>query len=111
MGELADAFAELRGEFDSLLSDDPANPKRQTIRIAGKEVPAIVEDVTFDALVTAGGEGDQGGFAAQVGIDSLPNRPKEGTEVTARGQTCEILTVANINGVVWLITCGFIAAE
>lgn len=105
MSEFSDAFADVQAEFDSLLGGP------QKIKIAGVEYPALIEEVTFDQIVAAGGIGDQGGFKAQVSLAVLPNKPANLTEAEARGQVMQVLTVDNVNDVCWILTCGSVAVE
>lgn len=105
MSELGDAFQELRVELDSVI-DTP-----QTVEIAGEEYPAIIEEVPFEPTEENGGEGDTGTFRVMVAQEDCPDRPADLSIIIARGQTLQIVSVTDVNGVTWNIEAADIASE
>lgn len=81
-----------------------ANPTR--VKIDGKTFTMFVEDMTFDEVALAGGQGDQGGFRAMIPIPDCPERPAELAGIEARGKQFAVLNVVDLNGVAWQITAG-----
>jgi hypothetical protein len=104
MSELADAFREL------LDANDEALGSAQTVSIEGTDYRALVEEITHEEIVVAGGYGQAGQFRAtipQVDDDGDPiNRPNQGDAITVRDQALEILSVTDRNEVAWEILVG-----
>lgn len=105
MSELSDAFSELQSVFNEVCGNT------QKVKIDGKEYEAIIEEVEYDDIVTAGGEGDDGGFRCMIATTIHPKKPKQGEEIEARGDCKEILSCVNTNGVTWTIVAGNPATE
>lgn len=100
MSDFSDAFQELREEFDR------CTDKRNGVKISGKFFPAIVEEITFEEIVTNGGKGEAGGFRATVGIADHPRKPAQGAEIEAEGMKVSILSVEKTNNATWTIVAG-----
>lgn len=105
MSDFADAFQELREEFDR------STGQSNVVKINGKPYPAIIEEVTFEEIVANDGNGEAGGFRAHVATADHPKKPKQGATIEARGLEVSILSVENANGVTWTIVAGDPATE
>lgn len=92
MAEILDdnaaAVAELIAVADETLLGNPA------LTVDGVDVPGVVQEITQDEVIVAGGVGEAGGFTATVAKASFPDgTPEKFTTITARGMSLHILSV------------------
>ncbi len=79
---------------------------REKITLGVTQLDALVTDVNFDGVFLPGGIGNDGGFICQVGKDILPVQPTQYTSISVRGQSLQVMSVKDVNGIVWEITAG-----
>lgn len=111
MSEITDAFDEL------LDAQEEATGERLKASVgAVVDKDAVIEELTFDEIVAAGGTAENGGFKLQMRKSDFPTRPPEfdaqgvKTTVVARGVTLQLLSVTENNGIL-LIGAGDSVAE
>jgi hypothetical protein len=77
------------------------------VTINGKDYEdALVEILTASEVFVAGGKAESGGFKCQLPIADFDSEPKRFDDIKALGQSLKILSVDNVNGVVYIITAG-----
>lgn len=96
------------GARDSLLdANDEVCGKPQTARIAGKPVRCIIEEITTDEILIAGGVAESGGFRLScIPKESLSPKPEKGDSVEARDQDLELLSITERNDCNYEIVAG-----
>lgn len=71
---------------------------------------AIVEEITYDEVVAAGGVGESGGYRLQVRKSDFATKPAQGEDATAKGVTLQVLNCIEIHGI-YQMEIGDIANE
>lgn len=77
---------------------------REKVNLNGTDLDALVETITFDDVVLAGGTGESGGYRAQIA--ATITRPPQFSPIIVRGETLQVLSVDDINGVSFVLTAG-----
>jgi hypothetical protein len=67
---------------------------------------ALVEILTSADMFVAGGKAEQGGFRCHVPIVDFATPPKDFDTVVCRGMSLKILSIEDVNGILYAITCG-----
>jgi hypothetical protein len=102
--EFLEAFEELLDAQEEVLDE------RLTVTVGDVEnKDAIVEKLTFDDIVAAGGVAEKGGFRLQVRESDFPG-DLHLRDATARGVTLKVMTEERNNGVL-VLTIGDPVAE
>jgi hypothetical protein len=78
----------------------------EKIRVGEKTYDGIVEDMLFDEIVVAGGNGESGGFKAVIPISDFAEQPKQLDEIEARGKVLQILSINVRNGIACELSAG-----
>lgn len=93
---------------DELLDvNDETLGSAQTAKVAGKVVRCIIEEITTDEILIAGGEAEGGGFRLScIPKESLSPKPEKGDSVEARDQDLELLSIVEYNNCSYTITAG-----
>lgn len=79
----------------------------QTAKIAGKVVRCIIEEITSEEILIAGGEAESGGFRLScIPKESLSPKPEKGDAVEARDQDLELLSIVERNDCTYEILAG-----
>lgn len=76
--------------------------------VANKD--AIVEEITYDEIIAAGGVGESGGFRIQMRVSDFATKPAQLADATTKGITLSVLTVEEIGGI-YRLTIGDAAIE
>lgn len=105
MSDLSDAFDEL------LDANDDATGIPQFAIVNGKKVRAIIEEMTNDEIMIAGGVAESGGFRVMVRKADFAWRPQQGDSIEARGQDLEVMSITNRNDVSFEIQAGAMVAD
>ncbi len=102
---------------DSLIelldANDEACGTPQFVIIEGKKKRAIIEAVTTDEIIVAGGNAESGGFRARCRKAEFSEQPRQGEEIKklADGPRLEILNLIERNGVEYEILAGDTTSE
>lgn len=93
---------------DELLDcNDEVCGSPQTAKIAGKTVRCIIEEITSEEILIAGGEAESGGFKLScIPKESLDPKPEKGDSVEARDQDLELLSIVERNAATYEVTAG-----
>jgi hypothetical protein len=100
--ELDDCLVEL---FDA---NDEACGTPQFVFVDGKKKRAIIEEITTEEIIVAGGNAESGGFRAKCRKAEFAEQPTQGTDIKKQNQdrALSILSVIERNGVEYEITAG-----
>jgi hypothetical protein len=102
----------LSDAFDQLLDAcDEASGSPQFAIVNGRKVRAIIEEITSDEIMMAGGIAESGGFRVQVRWADFAQKPEQGDSVEARDQDLEVVSVVNRNDVVYEIAAGALVKD
>lgn len=87
--------------FDALLDAQEAACGERLLATVGAVAnkDAIVEEITYDEIVAAGGIGESGGFRIQMRKSDFATKPAKESDATAKGITLQVLSVAEIHGI------------
>lgn len=77
---------------------------REKVNLNGVDRDALVEVISFDDAVIAGGVAEAGGYRAQIAA-TIP-RPAQYSPIIIRGETLQVLSVDDVNGVAFVLTAG-----
>lgn len=93
---------------DQLLNcNDATLGAAQTAKIGGKTVRCIIEEITSEEAAISGGLMETGGFRlSSIPKESLIPVPDKGTEIQARDQDLELLSIVEYNDSSYTITAG-----
>lgn len=80
--------------------------KRQTVKIRGKEIDAIVSELEIDRVLILGGNADRGGFSAEIAQEDLTGEPKALEPIDVNGRRLSVLSFTNRQGATWNIESG-----
>lgn len=107
MSEFDDCLVELQDVNDETCG------KPQYVLIEGKKKRAILEDITTEEIIVAGGNAESGGFRAKCRKAEFAVQPEQGDVIRkgTDGRELSILSVIERNGVEYEITAGDPAAE
>lgn len=99
---------QFRAARDQLLDcNDQVIGTPQTAKIGGKVVRCIIEEITSEEIAIGGGLAESGGFRLScIPKESLPVVPDKGTEIQARDQDLELLSIIEYNDCSYTITAG-----
>lgn len=98
-------FAAARDEL--LNVNDEILVAAQTAKIGGKVVRCIIEEITSEEILIAGGVAESGGFRLScIPKESLSPVPDKGTDVQARDQDLELLSITEFNDASYTVTAG-----
>lgn len=105
--QFALAFVELLDANDELCGSP------QFIMIKGRKHRAIIEEISVEEIMVAGGKADAGGFRCQVPTSGFSEDPAKGdtAQKLGKGPEMEILSFSKTNDAVYIITTGDPAAE
>lgn len=79
----------------------------QTATVGGKVVRCITEDITSEEAAIGGGLMEAGGFRLScIPKESLVPKPDKGTEIQARDQDLELLSIVEFNDSSYTISAG-----
>ena len=67
---------------------------------------ALVEILSSSEIFVAGGKAEAGGFKCQIPIVDFNQPPKRFDSISCRGMSLKILTIDDVNGIVYIITAG-----
>lgn len=102
---MSNAFNAARNELLDAIDSEIATP--QTAKIAGKTVRCIIEEITVDEILIAGGVSESGGFRLScIPKESLSPKPEKGDSVEARDQDLELLSIVERNDCTYEVTAG-----
>jgi hypothetical protein len=107
MSEFDDAFVELLDCNDEVLGTP------QIVLIEGRKHRAIIEEITVDEIIVAGGNAESGGFRAKTRKADFADRPEQGDEIKriTDDRALSILSIIERNGVEYEILAGDPASE
>jgi hypothetical protein len=77
---------------------------REKVNLNGVDRDALVEIITFDEMVIAGGTAEGGGYRAQIAA-TIP-LPDQYSPCIVRGETLQVLSVEDINAVSFTLVVG-----
>lgn len=99
---------QFRAARDQLLDcNDQVIGTPQTAKIGGKVVRCIIEEITSEEIAIGGGLAESGGFRLScIPKESLPVVPDKGTEIQARDQDLELLSIIEYNDCSYTVTAG-----
>jgi hypothetical protein len=102
----------LAGAFERLKdAKQRATGVKEFILIDGRKVEALVSEIRADEAIISGGIAQAGGFRCQVACSEFADPPAKFTEITVRGNDLQVLSVNDVNGVVYDLTAGDPASE
>lgn len=79
----------------------------QTATVGGKIVRCIIEEITSEEAAIGGGLMETGGFRLScIPKESLVPKPDKGTEIQARDQDLELLSIVEYNDATFTIVAG-----
>lgn len=100
-------MAILQKAFSNLLNaKERVVGEREKVTVDGVDKDALVEIISVEEVLLAGGVGEAGGFKCQIAVSEFEERPEDGTSIQVRDKELSVLQVDDINGVVYLITAG-----
>lgn len=103
-------FAAARDEL--LDANDEVCGSPQTAKVAGKTVRCVIEEITLDEILIAGGVAESGGFRLScVPKESLSPKPEKGDSIEARDQDLELLSITERNDCNYEIVAGSLLRE
>lgn len=93
---------------DALLNmNDATIGSPQTASVDGKTVRCIIEEITNEEIAIGGGLAESGGFRLScIPKESLSPKPEKGSNVIARGQTLQLLSIVEYNDSNYTILAG-----
>lgn len=93
---------------DQLLAvNDATLGTPQTATIGGTVVRCIIEEITSEEIAISGGNAESGGFRLScIPKESLPVKPEKGTQVQARDQDLDLLSIVEYNDATFTIVAG-----
>lgn len=99
---------QLRVARDQLLDvNDQMIGIPQTAKIDGKTIRCIIEEITSEEAAIGGGLMESGGFRLScIPKESLSPVPDKGTEIQARNQDLELLSIIEYNDCSYTVTAG-----
>lgn len=99
---------QFRTHRDSLLDmNDSVLGAAQTAIIGGQTVRCIIEEITSEEAAIGGGLMETGGFRLScIPKESLVPKPEKGTEIQARDQDLELLSIVEFNDASFTIMAG-----
>lgn len=98
-------FSAARDELLNAIDETIGTP--QIARIGGRVVRCIIEEVTSEEAAISGGLMETGGFRLScIPKESLPTVPDKGTEIQARNQDLELLSIVERNDSTYEILAG-----
>lgn len=77
---------------------------REKVNLNGVDVDALVDVITFDEKVIAGGTAESGGYRAQIAA-TIP-QPAQYSPCIVRGESLQVLSVEDINAVTFTLVVG-----
>lgn len=98
MSILSDAFQHILDSRERVVG------VREKINLNGTDRDALVETITSDEVVIAGGLVERGGYRAQIAA-TIP-QPVQFSPVIIRGRTLQVLSVEDINAVSYTLIIG-----
>lgn len=99
--QLIAARDELLNAYDEIIGTP------QTAKIAGKTVRCIIEEITIEEILIAGGTAESGGFRLScIPKESLAPKPEKGDSVEVRDQDLELLSIVERNDCTYEVTAG-----
>lgn len=102
---MSNQFVEARNELLDCNDESVGTP--QTVKIGGKVVRCIIEEITSEEIAIGGGVAESGGFRLScIPKESLPVVPDKGTAIEARNQDLELLSITEFNDCSYTITAG-----
>lgn len=102
---MSNEFAAARDELLDCNDEIVGTP--QTARIGGKLVRCIIEEITSEEAAISGGLIETGGFRLScIPKESLSPVPDKGTEVQARDQDLELLSITERNDATYEVLAG-----
>lgn len=102
---MSNAFSDARDELLDCVDETIGTP--QTAKIGGKVVRCIIEEITSEEILIAGGTAESGGFRLScIPKESLYQVPDKGTAVEARNQDLELLSIIERNDATYEILAG-----
>lgn len=102
---MSNSFIAARDELLDCMDEEIGEP--QTATVAGKVVRCIIEEITSEEAVISGGLMESGGFRLScIPKESLSPVPDKGTEIQARDQDLELLSIVERNDSTYEILAG-----
>jgi hypothetical protein len=93
---MSDAFQHVLNARQRVMGND------ETVNIGGTDYRALVETISSELVMLAGGRADAGGFRCQVAQQDLPDAPAIYTPISIRGHNFKIVPVDDVNAVAWI---------
>jgi hypothetical protein len=99
--------------FELMACNDETCGTPQFVLIEGKKKRAIIEDMTTEEMLVAGGNAESGGFRAKCRKADFASQPEQGDVIKkgTTGRELSILSVIERNGVEYQITAGDPSSE
>ena len=105
MNSMAEAFAEAAAAKREECGED-------VVILNGNHIAdALVDEITTDEVVMAGGNGDEGGCRVQILISAVAQQPAKDQTITVNGREWDVLSVIERNRATYEIICGSIVTE
>lgn len=102
---MSNEFSAARDELLNVI--DETIGTAQTARIGGRVVRCIIEEINSEEIAISGGLAESGGFRIScIPKESLPTVPDKGTEIQARNQDLELLSIVERNDATYEILAG-----
>lgn len=102
---MSNEFAAARDELLNAVDEVIGTP--QTAKIGGRTVRCIIEEITSEEIAIGGGLAESGGFRLScIPKESLPVVPDKGTEIQARNQDLELISIIERNDSTYEIIAG-----
>lgn len=102
---MSNQFSSARDELLNVNDEMIATP--QTAKIGGRTVRCIIEEITSEEIAIGGGLAESGGFRLScIPKENLPTVPDKGTEIQARNQDLELLSITEYNDCSYTILAG-----
>lgn len=98
MSILSDAFQHMLDSRERVVG------VREKVNLNGVDLDALVDVITFDEKVIAGGTAESGGYRCQIAA-TIP-QPAQYSPCIVRGETLQVLAVEDVNAVAFTLVVG-----